>query len=240
MRVDFQPGQIGRRHRLGDAFEALGLEVEIDVEVDTHVRANRLADRHQLLGHPARQPVVPIQFRPTHAAAEPRHVRGQRTIHDRNDIGLQGAEPASLHILGVAGKVVIGAQRRHAHQLRAAHPVGAEMRPIDRDAFADWAAEQRVDRHPIGLAGDVEQGVLDRRDRLLVNAAARLPGQDMQMLGDLLIAARVLADQRRRQPADHVRETSRAEALVKLRPADDAIVGRYLEEGEHPPAGIRL
>ena len=31
-------------HRVGDALEALGLEVEVDVEMNAHVRADRFAD----------------------------------------------------------------------------------------------------------------------------------------------------------------------------------------------------
>ena len=114
------------------------------------------------------------------------------------------------------------------------------MRPVDRDAVADRSAEQRIDRHAIGLAGHVEQRVLDRGDRLLVDAAARLARDDVQVLGDLFVASWVAADQHRRKAADHVRQADGAETFVELRPADDAVVGGDLEEGEHAPAGIGL
>ncbi len=149
-------------------------------------------------------------------------------------------KPEPLHLLGVAREVVVAVQWRHAHQLRAAHTVGAEMRPVDRDAIADRPAEQRRDRHAVGLAGHVQQRVLDRRDRLLVDAAARLPGDDVQVLGDLFVAAWIAADQHGGEAADHVGEADRAEALVEFGPADDAVVGGDLEEREHAPAGIGL
>ena len=122
----------------------------------------------------------------------------------------------------------------------AAHAIGAEMRPVDRDAFPDRPTEQRAHRHAIRLAGDIQQRVLDRRDRLLVQPAARLPRQHVQMLRDLLEAPRVAPDQHRRQPVDHVRQAGTAKTLVELRPADDAVVGGDLQEREHPPAGIGL
>ena len=174
VRVDLQPGQVERRDRLGDALEALGLEVEVDVEMDAHLRADRGTDGRELIAQPAQQPVVPVQFRPARRAAEAWHVGGGLAVLDRDDVGLQRAEARPLHLLGMARQVVVAVQRRHAHQRRAAHAVGAEMRPVDRDAVADRSAEQRIDRHAIGLAGHVEQRVLDRGDRLLVDAAARL------------------------------------------------------------------
>ena len=137
-------------------------------------------------------------------------------------------------------EVVVAVQRRHAHQRGAAHAVGPEMRPVDRNAIADRPAEQGTDRYAIGLAGHVEQCVLDRRDRLLIDAAARLAGEHVQVLRDLFVAERVAADQHRREAADHIRQADRAEALVELGPANDAIVGGDLEEGEHAPAGIGL
>src|SRR5258707_12925182 len=54
---------------------------------------------------------------------------------------------------------------RGAADVGIAHAVGAAMRPVDRDAVAQLAAEQLVDRHAQRLALDVQKRVLDRRDR---------------------------------------------------------------------------
>ena len=106
-------------------------------------------------------------------------------------------KPQVADFLRVAGEVVVGLQFRHAHQRGAAHAVGAEMRPIDRNALADRAAEQRGDGDAIGLAGDVQQGILDGGDGLLVEPAAGLAREDVKVLGHLLEPAGVTADQDR-------------------------------------------
>ena len=92
----------------------------------------------------------------------------------------------------------------------------------------------------MGFAGDIEQRVLDRGDGLLVQSAARLAGQDVQVLRHLLEHARVAADQDRGQAADDIGQSDGAKAFVELRPADDAFVRRDLEEGKHAPAGVGL
>ena len=91
-------------------------------------------------------------------------------------------------------QVVVGVQFGNAHQPGAAYAIGAEMGPVNRDAFPDRPTEQCGDRHAVGLAGNIQQGVLDRRNCLLVQPAARLPGQHMQVLGHLFEPPRVAAD----------------------------------------------
>jgi hypothetical protein len=44
MRVDLQPCQVRPGHDIGDTLVAFGLEVEVHIEVDAHVGADRLAD----------------------------------------------------------------------------------------------------------------------------------------------------------------------------------------------------
>ena len=69
------------------------------------------------------------------------------------------------------------------------------MRPRERGALADRPAEQSRDRDAVGFAGDIQHGVLDGGDGLLVQPAARLARQHMQMLGDLLELPRVAPNQ---------------------------------------------
>jgi hypothetical protein len=112
------------------------------------------------------------------------------------------------------------------------------MRPVEPDAVPYRAAEQLVDRHPKRLRLDVEERVLDRPDRLLDHAAARLAAERVEQRHHRLEGARVLADDRRCQMPDRGGDTLAAEGLVVLAPADQACVGRDLEEVEIAVAGI--
>jgi hypothetical protein len=99
------------------------------------------------------------------------------------------------------------------------------MRPVDRDAIADRPTEQSVDRHAVGLAGDVEQGILDRRYRLLVKSTTRLARQDMQMQVTVELPwVLPMRAESSRSPTGR-----RSRSFVELRPADDAVVGGDLE-----------
>ena len=60
------------------------------------------------------------------------------------------------------------------------------MRPVDRDAPANRAAEQFIHRNAEGFALDVEQGVPDGGDGALVDAVGRLHLLDIQQRVDRL------------------------------------------------------
>ena len=62
-----------------------------------------------------------------------------------------------------------------------ARPVGAAMRPVDLQPVADRPAEHLVDRNAQRLGLDVDQRVLDRGDRLRVDAAGRLPCRGVEI-----------------------------------------------------------
>ncbi len=83
------------------------------------------------------------------------------------------------------------------------------MRPVDGNALADRAAELGVDRHAQHLATDVEQRVLDRRDGLVIEAAAGRTGEDMQASHDGFAAKQILADHQGRERTDHVGKARR-------------------------------
>ena len=114
------------------------------------------------------------------------------------------------------------------------------MRPVQRQPVAHRAAEQRIDRHAQRLRLDVEQRVLDRRHRLLVDAARRLARHGIIGRGDPFDRPRIHADQALRQAADHGGKTRAAVAFVVFGPADDAIVGGDLEKRKVAPAGVAV
>ena len=239
MLVDLQPGQIEGGHYFGHPLEALGLEVEIGVEVNAHLRSNRISDRAEMRRELPQQGVIPVQLRPAGMPAEARRILIQSalTVGDQ-DIGLQRPEATGLDLCGMAGDVVTGLQWRHPQPLRVAHPVTAEMRPVDRDPPADRAAEQGIDGNAARPGGDVEQGVLHRRDGLLVQATARLPCHHMQPGRDLFPGAGVAPDDERGKAFDHPGQAGRAKAFAVFGPTHQPLIGGDFEEGEEPPAGI--
>ena len=110
------------------------------------------------------------------------------------------------------------------------------MRPVDPDLVADLAAQQRVARDIERLGLDVEKRVLDGAERLADDAA--LPGTRRieEVLADQFMVHRALADHAVLELVDYRGDARRAEALVELAPADDAILGGDLEEEVVPPA----
>src|SRR5690606_15459941 len=80
--------------------------------------------------------------------------------------------------------------------------------------------------------------VLDRADRLLDHAPARLAAERIEQSDDRLVSPRVLADDRRREVLDRGRHALAAERFVVLAPADQPLVGADLEEIEVPMPGI--
>ncbi len=115
------------------------------------------------------------------------------------------------------------------------------MRPIELQAVAHRSAEHLVDRHAQRLGLDVDERVLDRGDRHLVDPAGGLPGRGVEMGAVTLDRPRVLADQEALgELQDDPGQPLRAIALHIFRPADDPLVGGDLEKRIDPPAGIAM
>ncbi len=114
--------------------------------------------------------------------------------------------------------------------MRAARAPGDAVRPVDAQAVADLAAEQFVAWHAERLGLDVEQRVLDRAERLADDAAGAGPGDAAQILADVLVVHRRLADQAMGELFDDRGDARRAEILVELAPADDAVLGCDFQE----------
>ena len=89
------------------------------------------------------------------------------------------------------------------------------MRPVEPDALAHRAAQQLVDRDAERLRLDVEERVLDRADRLLDHAAARLAAERVH-------AAR-RAPRRRAGPCRRARAPGAGSAAVTPVPPKDSL-----------------
>ena len=114
------------------------------------------------------------------------------------------------------------------------------MRPVELEPVAHGAAQKIVDRHAQGLRLEVEQGVLDRRDGLLVEPAMGLARHRVELLADALVAARVVAGYGLDQRLDDRGQPLGAVALVVFRDAGDALVGLQFQKREVAPSGVAV
>src|SRR6185437_15506834 len=97
-----------------------------------------------------------------------------------------------------------------------------KMRPINRNAAPDRAAEESMNRQVQRLCPDVEERIADCADGLLVEAARRLKGLAGQLDENGLDTGRILTDQRFDVARDQGIEAEIAGPLVIFRPAHDA------------------
>src|SRR5690348_3958747 len=114
------------------------------------------------------------------------------------------------------------------------------MRPVDLQPIAEGAAQHLVYRDAERFRLDVDQRVLDRGDRLGVDAAGGLDRCRVKLLRDPLDRPRVLPDQPLAKSFDYRAEAERAVTLHELRPADDALVGADLYKRAYPPPGVAV
>ena len=103
---------------------------------------------------------------------------------------------------------------------------------------AQWPAEQLVHWHTQGPGLQVEQGVLDRPDRLLHHPTRRRAPQCLEQRHVRLERAGILADQSRRQRIDGRRHAHATKRLVVFAPANQPVVGRDLQKVKRPPATV--
>ena len=116
----------------------------------------------------------------------------------------------------------------------------AAMRPIQRQAIANGAAEHLADGNAERFGFDVDERVFDGGDRLLVHAAGGLKGHDVQEGDILLDRARIQADQPFSQPTDDGAQAFGAEILHEFRPPDDACVGGNFQKRKIPPTSVTV
>src|SRR6202048_2880739 len=123
-------------------------------------------------------------------------------------------------------------------QGRMINPPSRAVRPINPDTVAKLAAEERVARHAERLGLGVQQRVLDGAEPLGDTASGSRTGEAIQLGIDPLVVEHRLSGTPPGEPLDDGADPGRAETLVKLTPADDALVGCQFEEVIIPPAGI--
>ena len=153
------------------------------------------------------------------------------------DVGLQRGEALFAHLAADRLDAVEIGDRRLV-PIRMIDAPGRAMRPVDPDAVADLAAEQFVAGHAERLCFHVEQRVLDRAERQRHHAAGGRSRRGKQFGIDSFVLQRVLADDPRRQPLDRGGDAGRAKAFVEFAPADQAVLGRQLDEVIVAPAGV--
>ena len=153
------------------------------------------------------------------------------------DVGLQRAEALLAH-LGADRLYAVQAGDCGLVQGRMIYPPSRAMRPINPDTVAKLAAEERVARHAERLGLGVEQRVLDGAEPLGDNASGSRTGEAIQLGIDPLAVEHRLSGNPPGEPLDDGADPGRAETLIKLAPADDALVGCQFEEVIIPPAGI--
>ncbi len=156
-----------------------------------------------------------------------------------DDVRLEGREAALDDLAAERRDRVVGVELRRARHLPRARARRAAVRPVERDRVPRRAAIELRDRDAERLALEVEEGVLDPADRLLHDRARALAGPAVEVPVDRLDRAWVAADDEGRQVGDHACEAGgRAVRVGHLRPADEPVLGRRLDEQPRPPAGV--
>ena len=210
----------GERDLRADHFADLGdvLLQEVEALLGEMQAGEGVADVVHVIAGIAPPPVVqrldgdPLGVGPVSVEHAGRRADGARHVHDLRE--------AEVHLEE-------GVAERHA-LLQALAGLGAARLArvgvaIHAHAVAEFSAEHLVDRNPIGLAGEVPERDLDRRDAAALAAvAAELldpPEQPVDVAG-------VLAE----QPALQHQGEGGAGAVAHLAEADDSLVGVDFQE----------
>src|SRR5690606_32601130 len=117
-------------------------------------------------------------------------------------------------------------------------PPSRAVRPVNPDAIAAYCAERCIAGVAQARRPGIAQRVLDGTERARAHAARCGPGDGIAFLVDALVVVGVLADDAGRKALERSAEAGCAEAFVEFAPADDAGVGRHLDEVVVSPASI--
>ena len=177
--VHFEPQQVERFDRLGDAAQPLGFVVEVEVEQEPHAFAGALAQGGELIDQCGQHVLGEVELGMTGAGAD--HAGGNETaalVIEQQHVGFERLE-AALARLARGGLEVI--ERAHCRpvddlaveKLGTARAQDAAARPVDRHVVAHRAAEKLVDRDTQRFAADVEARILDCRDGVRREPARR-------------------------------------------------------------------
>ena len=123
---------------------------------------------------------------------------------------------------------------------RLVHPGPAAVRPIDPQSVTLLAAEELIHRYIEGFAFDVQERVLERRDRLRIDPARGLPRRRIEPRERRVVGKRIGTFHERRELFDHFGSAPTAVAFVVLAVTHDPFVGGDLAVGEDAPAGVRM
>src|SRR6185437_10312273 len=242
VQVDLDPAHVERLDRLGDALVAFDVLAEIQIDMQPHLRAGAVAKRRELVRDGEDQFVVDVLVEHRRVRLKARRRHAWLAAVEQQGIGLERLEAVLHRFMAERAHIMQAADRGRAEffleQRRVGNAEAAAMRPVKRDALAERPAEQRADRHAQGLGLDVETGIFDGSDRLIIEPARGELRQRAQRRADLADGARVLTHQHRREAADDVAGAPDAEPFVELGPADNAFVGRYFQVGQRAPAAV--
>jgi hypothetical protein len=214
---------------------ALRLEVEVQVDDGSCSSSRAVGERLQ---QPRERIGDLVREERAAAFVESRHEHLRLAPRD-NDVRLERSVPVLHDLAAERDDVVVGGELRRSRHLECAGARGAAMRPVHRDRLAGRPPEELVHRDPERLRLEVEERVLDARQGLRDHGAGTLPSRSVEVPVDCLDGPRVPSHDERREVLDDSREAAgRAVRIGDLSPADEAVVGRRLEEDPRTPAGV--
>src|SRR6185312_6781866 len=112
------------------------------------------------------------------------------------------------------------------------------MGPVNLHIVPHRAAEERIHRDSARLGCDVDTGVLDRGDRLMIEPSRGELSHRVQLGGEPREGARVASGHEGTEREDHLGERGAPGSLREFRPPGDSFIRENLEKGERPPAPI--
>src|SRR5438132_5494287 len=167
--------------------------------MEPDIAAGAAAERLQLYHRGIDDAVVDVEL------GKARRVAGAGAVHvglvtvEADQVGLEPLEAPAPDLLAECYDVVERAHRvdpgPFSYALGMAGAIGAAMRPVELQSVAHRPAEHLVDWHAQCLGLDVDERILDRSDRHLVDPAGGLPGRSVEMGAVALDRPRVLPDQ---------------------------------------------
>ena len=169
--------------------------------------------------------------------AKTRAPAARRAVFINEDVGLQRAKTLLAHLGAYCFDAIEAGDRRLVKSGVIDAP-GCAMRPVNADAVAYFAAEQRVAGDPERLGLGVEERVLDRPQSFTDDAPGGRPRQAIEFGIDALVLGYGLSNDTIGKPLDNGADPGRAKPLIKFAPAGDTLIGRQLEKMVISPAGV--
>src|SRR6185503_17745420 len=192
VRVDLEPREVVRLERPRDADDALGREVEVEVDDRLRVPPGSLPERLEQPGERVEELGGRVAVDPA-VATETGH-QDARLVARHDDVRLERAIAALDDLATERGDRVVRVELRRARHLPRTGPRRAAVRPVERHRGPSRAAQQLAHRDAEGLRLEVEERVLDPAERLLDDRARALPRPAVELPVDRLDGAGVAPD----------------------------------------------